>query len=45
MFVGERLQLFAAQSNYPDYLIVVEHRTNRPVRKPAFTGLVEKSFG
>src|SRR5580700_1521672 len=29
LVVGERLQLFAAQTNYPDYLIVLEQRHNQ----------------
>jgi hypothetical protein len=29
LFVGERLHLFAAQSNYPHYLIVLEQRHNQ----------------
>jgi hypothetical protein len=41
LFVGERLHLFAAQSNYPDYLIVLSNGTARPVRRPAFTVVIQ----
>ncbi|MGB8125687.1 MAG: hypothetical protein WCF50_18540, partial [Pseudolabrys sp.] len=29
LFVGERLHLFAAQSTYPDYLVVFEQRNKQ----------------